>query len=286
MNNKIGIVSMTLDKWEMKEICKYINQNGFEYEMINRDNTILKFENSGFETKKYHSVYGRVERPILQEGLMILKFLEMTGEKIYNNALAIQYGQNKAYTSVMLSAAGIPHPKTIFAFPNTDLDNELENLQFPVVMKPWIGGRGAGIVKAQNIEIARSYIEILKNGNQPIYIQEYVRQKQNEKLRDMRVFVVGGKPLGVFYREATEKGWKTNICNGGIGKVCELNSEIATIATKAMTAIHADIGGVDVIESEDGYNVLEVNVCPLFGGFYKVTGINPAEKIAELLCSK
>ena len=158
-------------------------------------------------------------------------------------------------------------------------------MRFPVVIKPWIGGRGLGIVKADNIDIAKDFIEILENNNQPIYIQEFEKNSKADKFRDMRVFVVGDEPIGVFYREAPSNSWKTNICNGGIARNCKLDPVVGDLAVKAMKAVKADIAGVDVIEGENGYQVLEVNVCPLFRGFFDITGINPAANIASLICS-
>lgn len=286
MHKKIGIVTMSLDKWELKEISREIKKKGYETEVVNDKNFVIDFQHVRSREKKYHSVLGRVERPILQQGLTILKAMELSGERIYNNSEAIYNGQNKAYCSAFLSYAGVSHPKTIFSFSGKDITNELEKMTFPVVIKPWIGGRGVGIVKADNPSIAKDFIELLEHNNQPIYIQEFVNNPKSEKIRDMRVFVVGDEPIGVFYREATLNNWKTNICNGGIAHKCKLDPIVGEMAVKAIQAINADIAGVDIIESEDGYHVLEVNVCPLFRGFFDTTGINPAESIAKILCSQ
>lgn len=284
MNKKpIGIVTMTLDKWELNEISKSVKKLGYEIEVINIENSLLDYPKISNSDKEYHSVLGRIERPILQEGLTILKALEAKGENIINKAEAIYNSQNKAYCSLYLSREGLPHPKTFFSFSKEVIKEVLVNMNYPVVIKPWIGGRGDGIVKADNLESAIDFIEIIDFNKQPFYVQEFVSNPKINVYRDMRIFVVGDKSIGGYYREAKVNQWKTNICNGGIAKNLEVDDKIKELAVRASKAIGADIAGVDIIETAEGLAVLEVNICPQFKGFYNTTGINPADFIADYL---
>lgn len=280
---KVGIVTMSMDKWEIGQISNEIKKWGFDTEFINDKNSIIDYRKVAERRGRYAAVLGRVERPILYEGLTILRSLEIGGERVFNNAEAIHNGQNKAYCSLFLSWAGIPHPRTIFGFASETIFNELDNMNFPVVFKPWIGGRGIGIVRADNPGIARDFIEIMEHNHQPFYIQEFVCDSKIDKFRDIRAFVVGNDVIGAFYREASVDNWKTNLSYGGIPKKYKLDPAVKEMSLQAVKAIGADIAGVDVIESDEGYQVLEVNVCPLFRGFHDITGINPAKSIAELI---
>lgn len=284
MNKKpIGIVTMSLDKWELNEISTSIKKRGYETELISIENTLLDYSKIANSIVEYHVIVGRVERPILQEGLTLLKAYEVKGERIVNSADAIYNSQNKAYCSLYLSKEKIPHPKTIFSFSKDVIVNSLPGLKFPVVLKPWIGGRGVGIVKADTINNAKDFIELIDFSKQPFYVQEFVHNPKSKTYRDMRIFVVGDEAIGAYYREANKDQWKTNICNGGIGRKGEISIEISKMAINAAKAIGADIAGVDIIETADGLAVLEVNICPLFKAFYNTTGINPAEKISDYL---
>lgn len=280
---KVGIVTMSMDKWEIRQISNEIKKWGYDTEFINEQNTIIDYRKVAARMRSYNSVLGRVERPILYQGLTILRSLEIAGERVFNNSEAIHNGQNKAYCSLLLSRAGIPHPRTIFGFDSNTINKELDNMSFPVVFKPWIGGRGIGIVRADNKSIAQDFIEIMEHNHQPFYIQEFVLNSKNDKFRDIRVFVVGNGVIGAFCREASVDNWKTNLSCGGIPKKYKLNPAVEEMALQAVRSIGADIAGVDVIENDNGYQVLEVNVCPLFRGFYEITGINPAKSIAGLL---
>lgn len=280
---KVGIVTMSMDKWEIGQICNEIKKWGYDAELINEQNTIIDYRKVAAKMRRYNAVLGRVERPILYQGLTILRSLEIAGERVFNNSEAIHNGQNKAYCSLSLSQAGIPHPRTIFGFSSETINKELDYMNFPVVFKPWIGGRGIGIVRADNPSVAQDFMEIMEYNQQPLYIQEFVRNSKIDNFRDIRVFVVGDRIIGAYYREASDDNWKTNLSYGGIPKKYKLEPAVEDMALQALRAVGADIAGVDVIESDNGYQVLEVNVCPLFRGFYEITGINPAKSIAELL---
>lgn len=280
-DKKVGIVTCTLDKWEINEIKKSINSLSYDLEIIEKDNVFHLNPNDQPYNNQYISILGRVERPILNIGISILKFYENKGEKVINNSKTITIGQNKFLTSLELSKNNIQHPKTFFSFTTKGIMKVVKNYKFPLVLKPWIGGRGEGIVKIDSIRELNNILTILDVNKQPVYLQEYVGKRI--KARDLRVFVVGNKVVGGFYRIAPEGFWKTNICNGGIPKKCNLTEEINELAIKAAKAINAQIAGVDIIETEKGLMVLEVNVCPMFKGFYEITGINPAFQIAHLL---
>ncbi|QHI71442.1 ATP-grasp domain-containing protein [Aminipila terrae] len=287
MSRKIGIVSMNYDHWEMGQILASIERNGYEADLIDPRKTILNLEEIYQKEARYKSILGRVERPVLQSGLIILKDLELRGEKVINNSRAIQYGQNKWYTSMLLAKMNIRHPKTICSYTNhaKDIIDQIKDFKYPIVFKPISGGRGEGVSRACCFEEAVEIITVLSNCNVPFYIQEFIHKKDEKGYFDYRVFVVGNEVIGSIRREASENNWKTNICNGGTARKMKMNCELAELAIQAAKAIDADVAGVDIIDSDEGYNVLEVNICPLFRGLYDATGINPAETIGKLLCS-
>lgn len=281
----IGIVSMNFDKWEVSMIKNAIVKRGFKPAIINPAKKIMRISEINKEPV-FHSVLGRVERPVLKSGLLILKELELRGERVINGFNAIEYGQNKWYTSMMLEKNGIRHPETVCSYTDNyrEILNAVARFKYPIVVKPVSGGRGEGVVRACSYQEAVELIELMNNYRAPYYIQEFVGRSDSRRCQDFRIFVVDSEVIGGMIREAKEHHWKTNICNEGIPKAMKVNDNLMELALLAARSVSADIAGVDIIEGDDGYYVLEVNVCPLFRGIYETTGVNPAEKIADLLC--
>ncbi|WP_206460576.1 ATP-grasp domain-containing protein [Anaerovorax sp. IOR16] len=287
MRKKVGIVSMNYDQWEIGQIIEAVRSNSYDVDLMDPRKEVLTLDKIYNEGSKYQSVLGRVERPILQSGLMLLKELELNGERMVNNFQAIQYGQNKCYTSMLLAKKKIRHPKTICSYTNqvAEILSQIKEFTYPIVFKPISGGRGEGVSRACCLEEAIELITVLTNCSVPFYIQEFIRNKQQKGYFDYRIFVVGEEAIGGIRRQAFGENWKTNICNGGVAQEIKLNDELTQLAVASAKAIGADIAGIDVIEGDEGYFVLEVNVCPLFHGLYEATGINPAVNIASLLCA-
>ncbi len=278
MENLIGIVTSNYDGWEVNQICKSIKNNGFNYQKINSSNYSEIITSNSIQ--KYHAVLGRVERPFMKTGMLILNSLELNEENVFNKCNAIQQCHNKIHTSQLLVKNGVPTPKTYFFSSPQVAYAHLHNLNYPLVLKPYIGGRGHGIILADSAKGLYNCVEVLGDSDTPVYLQEYIKAK-----RDIRVIVVGDEVIGAIYRYPAPDQWKTNLTYGGQATKCELNDNIIETALKAKRAVNADIAGIDLIEDSqtNQYVVLEINICPLFQGFYNITNINPADHIAQLL---
>ncbi|MEM4139400.1 MAG: ATP-grasp domain-containing protein, partial [Sulfolobaceae archaeon] len=103
--------------------------------------------------------------------------------------------------------------------------------------------------------------------------------------RDIRIFVVGNEVIGSIYR-INPSNWKTNTAQGAIAQILRPNKELVEIAIKSCEVLGLDYAGIDIIESKEGYMVLEVNAAPLWKGLMSATGVNPAKYIIELLVSR
>ena len=109
------------------------------------------------------------------------------------------------------------------------------------------------------------------------YLQEYIEKPD----RDIRVFVVGGKPIASMYR--VSKHWLTNTAKGAVPKSMKLNKQLTDLVIKTVNVLGIEIAGVDIVESKNGYLVLEVNATPEFHGLKEVTDINIAKLIIEYM---
>jgi ribosomal protein S6--L-glutamate ligase len=207
----------------------------------------------------------------------VLRILERKGVVTINPVDALLSCRNKLETVYILGAAGIPVPPTIAT----------EDLYYgyaavkeigKAVLKPVQGSRGYGAMLFSDPEHAFQLMRSLLIMRNPLYIQKYI-EKPN---RDIRILVVGERAIGCMYRIST-MSWKTNIAQGAVGAPCKLTPELEELALRATKALGLVYSGIDVGEGEDGYVVFEVNASPDWRGFKQVTGINPAEHLAEYI---
>ncbi len=205
--------------------------------------------------------------------LDLLRAIEECSVRLINSREALELASDKFLTSVMLEKFDIPTPKTIVCENSEDALKAFEELGADVVLKPLFGSKGIGIIRINDKAFAENVIYALGQLNEIFYLQEFV----NHPNRDIRVLVIGDKAIAGMYRVAPS--WKTNIHAGGRSEPLELTKELETLAIRAAKATKTEISGVDIIESENGYKVLEVNSIPGFIGLQKVTEINLAEEI-------
>nr|WP_321496150.1 tetrahydromethanopterin:alpha-L-glutamate ligase [uncultured Methanolobus sp.] len=222
----------------------------------------------------------------------VLRELERSGVLIVNPPAAIQNAANKFYASCLMSGAGIPTPRT---FVSQDVEKALEIISElgDVVIKPVFGFKGIGINRIKNgIVLAPDGTEEKTNTEELInriiddkgmlYIQEFIENSG----QDIRVFVVDDKVVGAIYRKAPQGWWLNNLSQGGTPLACELTAEQERMCIDAAETIGAMYAGVDIIESDKEYFVLEVNATPSGAGIYKSLNINVAEHIITAIDSR
>ena len=205
--------------------------------------------------------------------LDLLSAIEEYGITLINSRESLEIASDKFLTSIYLDKHGIPTPKTIICENASDALDSLEELGNDVVIKPLFGSKGVGITRLHDKGFAENVINTLSKLNEIFYLQEFV-DHQN---RDIRILVLGDEAIAGMYR--VSDNWKTNIHAGARSEPLEMTSELSSLAVKAAKAVKTEIAGVDIIESDDGLQVLEVNSIPGFTALQKVTDINLAEEI-------
>lgn len=205
--------------------------------------------------------------------LDILRAMEECDVKLINSRESLEIASDKFLTSVFLEKYKIPTPKTIICEdPHIALD-AFEELGSDCVIKPLYGSKGIGITRINDRGFAENVIYSLGQLNEVFYLQEFI-EHQN---RDIRILVLGDKVIAGMYRVANT--WKTNIHAGARAEPIELTEELKDLAINSAKAVKTEIAGVDIVESERGLRVLEVNSIPGFIGLQKVSDINLAEEI-------
>ncbi|WP_243669301.1 RimK family alpha-L-glutamate ligase [Vulcanisaeta sp. JCM 16161] len=210
---------------------------------------------------------------------------EAIGGKSINPYASIMIGNNKAITLAILNRLGIPIPNTVIALSSESAVKALGIVGSPAIVKPVHGswGRFVSLIgSTEDLMLLARHRSSMENPQYETYlIQEFIRKPG----RDIRVTVVGDEAVAAIYRYAVNDDWRTNTARGGKAEAVRIDPELEDISVKATKAVGAYYAGVDVVESDGGYKVLEVNTVPEFKNVQRVTGVNVARRIAELVVS-
>ncbi|MBL7661326.1 lysine biosynthesis protein LysX [bacterium] len=186
---------------------------------------------------------------------------------------------DKLLTSLALSKAGIPIPRNLVAYTPESALLAIEQLGYPVVLKPAVGSWGRLLAKINDRDAAEAILEHKKTlgsyHHSTYYIQEFIDSGN----QDIRAFVVGGELIGAIYRKADH--WITNTARGGKASKVELNTDLKNICEAAARAVLGDIVAIDVFETPQGYLVNEVNYTMEFRNSIAVTGVDIPGKIVD-----
>ncbi len=199
--------------------------------------------------------------------------LESFGKIVVNSYKAASVCGNKLLASIRLSQAKIPTPRTFLAFTEESALQALQELGYPAVMKPVVGSWGRLVAQIKDEDTARSIIES-REYMHPVQQIYYLQEKVKRPDRDIRCYVIGDQAVAAIYRHAPPGDWRTNTARGGIAENCAVTSEMEELSIRAAQAMGGGAFGVDLMESEPGLVVHEVNHTTEFKNTVRVTGVD------------
>lgn len=262
---------------EEKWIFAAMERRGLDYERLDSRRVFFDLDNPDTWCK-YDAI---LERSIsYTNGLYALRVLDAWGVPTVNKLAVAEACGDKLTTSAALSKAGVPQPRNVIAFtPESALD-VIEQMGYPVVLKPVVGSWGRLLAKINDREAAEAILEhkaVLGSVQHSIfYIQEYIEKPG----RDIRAFVIGDRTVTAIYRKSPH--WITNTARGGEGELCQLTAELEEVCSGAAQAVGGGVLAVDVIEHpERGYLVNEINHTMEFHTTQPVTGVDIADLMVE-----
>jgi [lysine-biosynthesis-protein LysW]--L-2-aminoadipate ligase len=186
---------------------------------------------------------------------------------------------DKLLTSSALAQAGVPIPRTILAYDHDSALAAIEEIGYPVVMKPAIGSWGRLLSRINDRDAAEAILEhkttLGSFHHGAFYIQEYV----NKPGRDIRSFVVGDETICAIYRDSPH--WITNTARGGVATNCPVTPEINELSLRSARAVGGGVVAIDLLESENGILVNEVNYTMEFRNSIDTTGVNIPARIVD-----
>lgn len=229
----------------------------------------------------FDAVIPRIGASYTFYGASVVRQFEMMGVYPLNESQAIVRSRDKMRSLQLLTRAGVGLPVTGFAHSTQDIEGLLDSVGgAPVVVKLLEGTQGLGVVLAETKKAAESVIAAFRQLDANILVQEYIKESRGS---DIRAFVVGGRVIAAMQRQAPPGEFRSNLHRGGTAEPVKLTTIERTTATKAAKAMGLNVAGVDMLRSNHGPLVVEVNSSPGLEGIEKATGIDVADRIIRFI---
>ncbi len=253
----------------------YINIASGKPEVYHQDDK--KLEN-------FDAVIPRIRPSMTFYGTTIVRQFEMMNVYCLNKSLPITSSRDKLNTLQLLSQENLPMPTTSFSHSVYETKHLIKMVGgAPLVIKLLEGTKGVGVVLAETTKAAESVINAFKSLKADILVQEFIKESKG---RDIRCFVVGNKVVASMERQAEEGEFRANMHLGGKATAIEITAEERALAIKAAKILGLDIAGVDMVRSNFGPKILEINSSPGLEGIETATGVDVAGAIIKFLEKK
>lgn len=273
---RIGVLYSRV-RVEEKWIFAAMERRGVDYERLDDRSIYFDLENPA-PWLQYDAI---LERSIsYANGLYALRILNAWGIPTVNTVSVAEACGDKLTTSTALARAGVPQPRNVVAFTPESALEAIEQMGYPVVLKPVVGSWGRLLAKINDRDAAEALVEhksVLGSYQHSVfYIQEYIVKPG----RDIRAIVVGNQVVTAIYRKSAH--WITNTARGGEGEICPLTPELEALCLKAAQAVGGGVLAVDVIEHpQRGYLVNEINHTMEFHTAQPISGVDIGDAIVE-----
>ena len=286
---KLAILSNGPANYSTKRLIEEAEKRGHEVEVIKYKNCYLSLDDkhpdvyyNGVKLPKFDAIIPRISNNMTKYGCAVVRQFEMQGVYTSANAVAITRARDKLRAAQILARYDVDTPKTFVSRNTSDSDSLLDQMGLPVIIKLATGTHGNGVILADTRKAAKSALQAFYLYNEDgtnILLQEFIKESAGT---DIRAFVVGNRVVASMQRESLDDDFRSNLHQGGLGTPIKLTDEEKKVAIKAAKAMGLHICGVDLMRSERGPLVLEVNASPGFG-IEKVTGKDVASKIIEYI---
>ena len=212
----------------------------------------------------------------------IIRHLERLGVILINGSDSIDTVKDKLYTQQVLGESNLPVPKTLLVKHPINVEWVEQNIGFPAIIKTLSGSFGAGVFLTENKKQFKQLVKMaeITKKSYNIIVQEFIEDSWG---KDIRVFVLNGKVIGCMMSQSTDDDFRANITRGGEGIPYQITEEIEFLGGESARLLGLDIAGVDLLFSNGGYKICEVNSSPGFEGMDKFTHTNIAEDIVNFV---
>lgn len=286
---RIAILSRKSSLYSTKRLVEAAHARGHVTDVIDMMRCYMNIASSrptihykGQELQHYDAVIPRVGASVTFYGSAVVRQFEMMGVYCVNDSIAITRARDKLRSLQLLSKRGIGLPITGFAHSVDEIKDLIKMVGGPpLVIKFLEGTQGIGVILVETTKAARSVLEAFLGLKVNIMVQEFIKEARGI---DIRCFVVGGKVVAAMKREAiSPEEFRSNLHRGGIASPVEITDEEREMAVNAADIISLNVAGVDIVRSNRGPLVMEVNASPGLEGIEKSTGIDVASEIIKFV---
>lgn len=281
---KIAILSRRERLYSTQRLVEAAKVRGHEVEVIDTLRCYMNIAShkptihyKGRRLEGFDAVIPRIGASITFYGTAVLRQCEMMGMFPVNESVAIARSRDKLRSLQLLARKGVGLPITGFAHSPGDTQDLIRMVGgSPLVIKLLEGTQGMGVVLAETPKAAESVIDAFAGLKVNILVQEFIKEAE---CSDIRCFVVGGKVIAAMKRQAKPGEFRSNLHQGGTSSPIKITPEERTTAVRAARIMGLNVAGVDILRSNHGPVVLEVNSSPGLKGIETTTGIDVAAKI-------
>lgn len=225
------------------------------------------------------AIIPRIGASITFFGLAVVRQFEQMDVYTPSSSTAIANSRDKLRANQILARHSLGLPATTFVRNRADVLPAIERVGgAPVVIKLLEGTQGIGVILAPDTTVAEAVIETLQSTRQNVLVQRFIAESRG---RDVRAFVVGDKVIAAMRRTAKGEEFRSNVHRGGSAQAIELSDEYKDIAVRAAQIMGLRVAGVDMLESDDGPLIMEVNSSPGLEGIEGATGLDIAGAIID-----
>lgn len=282
---KIGILASNPELYSNQRIMEAGRSRGHDIEFLNIKQCYMKLDADAPEVHyrggrilgDFDAVIPRIRPSVTFYGCALTRHFESLGVYALNGSLPISQSRDKLFSLQLLQQSGLDIPTSGFASSPVDTNDLIDMVGgAPLIVKLLEGSQGRGVVLAETRKAAESVINAFTSLKANLLVQEFVKEAQG---KDLRCFVIDGKVVASIERTAAPGEFRANIHQGGTAQVVKVTKEEKSLALKATKVLGLDVAGVDIIRSNKGPLLLEVNSSPGLEGIETATD----KDIASLL---
>lgn len=285
---KIAMLSRAPNLYSHTRLQEAAAERGHELQIINTTRCYMNIASrrpeiyyNGEKLQGFDAVIPRIGASVTFYGLAVLRQFEMMGVYPLNESVAIGRARDKLRSMQLLARDGIGLPVTTFAYDPKQTDEVVKVAGgAPLVIKLLEGTQGIGVVLADTDRSARSVIEAFRGADINILVQEFIKEAGGT---DIRAIVIGGKVVGAMQRTGAEGEFRSNLHRGGSAKIVKISPEERSTAVRAAKSMGLNFCGVDMLRSNHGPVVMEVNSSPGLEGIENATGKDIAGLVIDYI---
>ncbi|MGI9258346.1 MAG: 30S ribosomal protein S6--L-glutamate ligase, partial [Gammaproteobacteria bacterium] len=275
---KIGLLATNPDLYSNQRLLESGDERGHDMKFLNISQCYMKLDaqepevhyRGGKVLNDLDAVITRIRPSLTFYGCALTRQFESMGVLTVNSSMAITQSRDKLFSLQTLLKGGLNIPVTGFANSPMDTDDLIDMVEgSPLIVKLLEGTQGRGVVLAETRKAADSVINAFKSLRANLLVQEFIKEAQG---RDLRCFVIDGKIVAAIQREAQPGDFRANLHRGGTAMAVRITSEERRMARRAARVLGLKVAGVDIIRSNKGPLLLEVNSSPGLEGVEEATG--------------